>query len=345
MKWPKEDLTLEDGERIEAQTPIIVSASRSTDIPAFYSDWFMSRLKAGYSQWINPFNGVKSYISYSKTRVIVFWSKNPRPIIKHLNYLDDSNINYYFQFTLNDYVNEELEKKVGYLDKRINTFIELSEKVGKEKVIWRFDPYILTATTGVQELLRRTEYIGNSLSQYTEKFVFSFADISTYRKVKANIDRFGVKYKEFDTDSMNELAKGIADLNNKWNFDIGTCAEGIDLASYNITHNKCIDDDLMIKLFGHDNELMDFLGYKSKDYYIRNIDEILNEVDNSNKYKLKKDKGQRENCGCVISKDIGQYNTCPHECIYCYANTSIERAKNNYDNYKKNQNKPTLTGY
>ncbi len=106
MAWDKDTITLENGQIVSAQAPVIVSASRSTDIPGFYSDWFLNRLKKGYSAWVNPFNGVKNYVSYGQTRLIVFWSKNPESLLKPnglLDYLQEKGINCYVQFTLNEY--------------------------------------------------------------------------------------------------------------------------------------------------------------------------------------------------------------------------------------------------
>jgi DNA repair photolyase len=344
MKWNNIDIKTETGEIVKAQAPVIVSASRSTDIPTFYSDWFINRLKKGYLKWKNPFNGKFSYVSFDKTRIIVFWSKNPKPMMKHLDYLDEIGMNYYFQFTLNDYVKEGIEKKVGSVDKRIEKFIELSERIGKEKVIWRFDPYILTETSDVEELLNRTEFIGNKLHKYTNRMVFSFADIKTYKKVQNNMRKSSVKYLEFNERTMNELAQGLMRLNQNWNIEIGTCAEMIDLDQYGIIHNKCVDDDLMVKLFSHDKELMDFIGYRPEPIQTSLFEQIDTKNNEPYKYKIKKDKGQRELCGCIMSKDIGQYNTCPHECIYCYANTSIEIAKQNYNKHKINPNSETIIG-
>jgi DNA repair photolyase len=340
MNWEKIEILTENGEKVDAQAPIIVSASRATDIPAFYSDWFIYRLKQGYVKWKNPFNGVPLYVSFKNTRLITFWSKNPKPMIKHLGYLNDTGINYYFQFTLNDYVNEKLEAKVGSIDKRIETFIELSEKVGKEKVIWRFDPYILTKTSGVDELLKRTEYIGNKLKTHTSKLVFSFADIKIYKKVQNNLRKDSVAYIEFNERTMNELASGLQELNKKWNLEIGTCAEKIDLDKYGIIHNKCIDDDLMKRLFYNDSKLMEFLGYK---FERADLFDTKGKLINIKSRNLK-DKGQREVCGCIMSKDIGQYNTCPHECLYCYANTSKEIAKKNYKHHLVNPRSETIIG-
>jgi len=275
------------------QAPVILSASRSTDIPAFYAEWFIRRLKAGYVIWVNPFNGQSVYVSFENTKVIVFWSKNPKPLIPYLKELDDKGIHYYFQFTLNDYEREGFEPNVPPVKERIATFRHLSELIGKEKMIWRFDPLILTNKTGVDELLQRIENVGNQLKDHTSKLVFSFADIGIYKKVQANLNRQAIPYREFDEPTMEDFASKLHRLNKNWNFTLATCAESIHLEQYGIEHNRCIDGELIKKLFP----------------------EIQN---------LKKDKGQRKACGCVISKDIGRYNTCPHFCVYCYANTSKE---------------------
>ena len=319
---------------VEAATPIIISASRSTDIPAFYSDWFVNRFKKGYLRWINPFNKSHPfYISFAKARLIVFWSKNPKPLIKYLEYFDKERINYYFQFTVNDYEKEKLEPNVPSLDERIKTFINLSQKIGKEKVIWRFDPLILTDKIGINELISKIEYIGNQLSPFTHKLVFSFADFD-YRKVQINLKKENIKYKDFDVMQMNEFAEKLKYLNKKWKLKIGTCAEDINLNKFGIEHNKCIDDDLIIEHFNEDIDLMTFLGYGKN---------IFGELEKTKNKRLK-DKGQRKACGCIQSKDIGQYNTCPHNCTYCYANTSIDIVLNNFKKHNNNPNCETIIG-
>ena len=338
MIWKKTEISNDLGETVMAQAPVIISASRSTDIPTFYADWFIERWTKGYIKWKNPFNGVPLYVSFKNTRVVVFWTKNPKPLMKHLDFLDEHIKNYYFQFTLNDYDKEGYEGKVPKLANRIKTFIELSERIGKEKVVWRFDPMILTDSINVKELLNRIENIGNQLQNHTRKLVFSFADISTYKKVENNLKKEQINFVEFTDSTMHEFAKGLQELNKKWKFEIATCAEKIPLEQYNIKHNKCIDDDLMIELFSNDKPLMDFLGVKFEE---------PNLFDNSSgitKSRKIKDKGQREACGCIMSKDIGQYNTCPHECVYCYANTSKEIAKRNYKTHTINPINDTITG-
>ena len=180
------------GEHVDAIAPIIISASRSTDIPAFYAKWFFNRLAKGYCVWYNPFNRQqKIYVSFARCKVIVFWTKNPKPILPYLHELDERGIHYYFQVTLNDYVNEGFEPNVLSVEERIKTFRELSERIGRERVIWRFDPLILAPTITPRMLLSRIWKIGNQLKGYTDKLVFSFVDVKTYRKVQNNLMKEG----------------------------------------------------------------------------------------------------------------------------------------------------------
>jgi len=351
-QWRKSKIQRENGDWVEAQFPVIVSASRSTDIPAFYTDWFFNRLKVGYSAWTNPFNGVKSYVAYGDTRFIVFWSKNPEPLLEHLDYLQERNIGCYIQYTLNDYVAEGLERGVPNIDKRIETFKHLVEKLGKGSVVWRFDPLILTDKISIDDLLCKVENIGNKLVGYTEKLVFSFADIAEYKKVKVNLKNNNVNYSEWTKEQMIEFARRLVELNksNNWNYDLATCGEAADLDG--ISHNHCVDDNLMIRLAHNDEKLMKFLGVE-----IHNIEKSLfgatpipaNAIMlNNNLYALKKkdnrDKGQRITCGCMVSKDIGEYNTCPHLCEYCYANASKEIAVRNWKAHQTNKFGETIKG-
>ena len=332
--------------------PEIVSASRSTDIPAFYADWFFHRLKVGYSAWTNPFNGTKSYVSYKNTRFIVFWSKNPKPLLGHLDELKNRDIGCYIQYTLNDYEKEGLEKGVPPLEERIDTFKRLVDKLGKGRVIWRFDPMILTDQIGLDDLLRKVENIGDRLQSYTEKLVFSYADIASYKKVKSNLEKSRINYREWTEPQMEEFARRLSELNRKWHYHLATCGEKIDIGQYGIQHNRCVDDELMIRFAHHDKDLMDFLGVE-----IKTVENSLFGTEpvpasairlSETQYALKKrdnrDKGQRQFCGCILSKDIGEYNTCPHLCEYCYANASKEVAVRNYKEHKMNPLAETITG-
>lgn len=341
-QWQKITIQLDNGETAEAQAPIIVSASRSTDIPAFYADWFFHRLKLGYSAWTNPFNGAKSYVAYCNTRFIVFWSKNPAPLLPHLEELKTRGIGCYIHFTLNDYVAEELEPNVPSVEERIDTFKRLVEALGSGHVVWRFDPLLLTDRIGVDDLLTKIERIGDAFRGYTEKLVFSFADIATYKKVRLNLLRDGVNYVEWTEGAMRDFADRLNKLNksHQWNYALATCGEKIPLADYGVEHNRCVDDDLMIHLAYDDKELMKFLGVVIADEVmpIDLLGTLPEHIQLPNgrfaiKTKSNADKGQRQFCGCIVSKDIGQYNTCPHQCKYCYANASRQLAQANYEKH------------
>jgi len=351
-QWHKTQIQRDNGMMVEAQAPIIISASRSTDIPAFYADWFFHRLKLGYSAWTNPFNGVKSFVSYKNCRFIVFWSKNPKPLMAHLDELKERNIGCYIQYTLNDYEKEGLEKGVPSLEERIETFKRLVDKLGKGRVIWRFDPLILTDQIDIDDLLRKMEHIGDQLQGYTEKLVFSYADIALYKKVKANLEKSYVNYQEWKVPQMEEFARKLSDLNQKWRYQLATCGEKIDLNPFGIQHNRCVDDDLMIRLAHHDKALMDYLGVEIKtiENSLFGQDPIpanaimLSEMQYAIEKKDNRDNGQRQFCGCMVSKDIGEYNTCPHLCEYCYANASKEKAIENYKRHEMNPWRETITG-
>ena len=331
-----------DGKEVEATCPIIISASRSTDIPAFYAKWFINRLKAGYCVWYNPFNQQSMYISFAKTKVIVFWTKNPEPMIEFLPELDKRSIHYYFQVTLNDYEKEGFEPNVPALQHRIEVFKRLSDKIGKEKVIWRFDPLILTEQLTPRQLLTKIYHVGNQLKGYTDKLVFSFIDVRAYRKVQTNLvkgtpffTRKNVLTAEPEGDKRMELVEGLVKLRDHWrsegwNIALATCAEAIDLKSFGIEHNRCIDGELMEKLWHEDRELVYYLhtGKLPESNGLFQQDIVIPE-----KSKKLKDKGQRKVCGCILSKDIGMYNTCRHFCVYCYANTSKDMVIKNMEKH------------
>lgn len=320
------------GKMVEATAPVIISASRSTDIPAFYAKWFFNRLAKGYCAWYNPFNQQKMYISFKSCKVIVFWTKNPKPIIPYLQELDKIGIHYYFQVTLNDYVQEKFEPNVPSVEERIETFIQLSKIIGKERVIWRFDPLIITPNITPRDLLLRIWHIGNKLKGYTDKLVFSFVDVKTYRKVQNNLVKGTMLFTKDNVENAEasyaqriEIVEGLQKIRDAWHkegwdIEMATCAEDIDLEKYGIEHNRCIDGELMKRIFSDDEELVYYLHtlkWPERDMF-GNLPTIPNKV------RKVKDTGQRKVCGCMVSKDIGMYNTCRHFCVYCYANTSKE---------------------
>lgn len=252
--------------------PYIISASRREDIPAFKTEWFLDRIKDGYIDMSGFYQNYR--ISFDKTKLVVFWTKNPKPLMNHLEKIP---FEYYFQFTLNYY--PEYELKVPQIQERIKTFVELSKKIGREKVIWRFDPIIINDVINETDLVNRIKTIGDQLYPYTEKLVFSYVD--PYVKL-------GNKFKEIPNEIKISVAKKLIDFNKIWNLKLATCAEAINLEG--IEHNKCIDPELIGRICG-----------KQK---------WLNE---------KKDPSQRKVCGCMVSGDIGEFKSCKHYCQYCYA--------------------------
>jgi DNA repair photolyase len=306
-RWETVPLRTEDGTDAEAVAPVIVSASRRTDLPAFHGKWFFDRLQAGHVTWVNPFSGTAQYVSFAKARAVVFWTKNPKPMLDRLDELDQRGIGYYFQFTLNGYEVEGLEPGVPPLAERVGTFAELARRIGKEKVVWRYDPLLLADGLSPDRLVERVVRVGEAVRDSTEKLVIAFADIERYAKVRSRLRKLGKGCRELTPEEMRDFAERLTEAVRGWGLQIATCAEAIDLAAYGIARNKCIDDALLERLFPHDAELMGFLGPREGRHGL-------------------KDKGQRKECGCIVSKDIGSYDTCPHLCRYCYANSSESAA-------------------
>ena len=254
--------------------PYIISASRREDIPAFRSEFLIKGLERGYIDMFNFYSNSSYKIYFDKVKLAVFWSKNPRPLMK---YLDELPFKYYFQFTLNDY--PEYEHNVPPLDERIQTFIDLSNKIGKKKVIWRYDPLIIDYQISEDDLMNRIKNIGDQLYKYTEKLVFSYVD--PYKKL-------GNEFKEIPDNIKISVANKLIELNKNWGLKLGTCAEKINLEG--ISHNKCIDPELIMEICGKQRWITDT-----------------------------KDKNQRTECGCSKSTDVGSFKCCKHKCLYCYA--------------------------
>lgn len=326
MAKDKCTIITDSGAEVEGVAPVIISASRSTDIPAFHAKWFLNRFKKGYCVWYNPFNQKPTYVSFSRCKVVVFWTKNPRPIMPYLSELDRMGVHYYFQVTLNDYESEGFEPGVPPLEERLESFCRLSSRIGPDRVVWRYDPIISTPKLTPQEHLRRIERIGNRLKGLARKLVFSFVDVDDYRCVQANLigetpyfSRADVLSAEPTKAQRCEIVKGLLDLRERWRSEgwmlsLATCCEADDFVG--VEHNRCIDGELMERVFGEDRALVYYL-HTGK---LPEVDLFGGALDVPDARKDMKDKGQRPFCGCIRSKDIGMYNTCRHFCAYCYAN-------------------------
>ena len=288
---------------------MILSVSRRTDIPAFYTEWFMNRIHEGFVMTRNPM----SYHQVSKIPLspdvldcIVFWSKNPAPL---LPYLDEIGRLYpfYFQFTVNAY-EHDMEPNVAPLEKRLAVFREIAEKYGRERVIWRYDPLILTPKYDENWHIWQFERLAGRLSPFTDTCVFSFVDI--YDKIKNNLKT--AEYLPFTNEAVKRIAGKFARISSEYHLRLKTCAEDVDLASYGIEHSCCIDPERIEKI----------------------IDLPI---------KTKKDPVQRAECHCVESIDIGQYNTCRHGCRYCYANYSMPSVEQSFSQHDPSS--PMLIGH
>jgi len=261
---------------------MIISASRRTDIPAFFSDWFYDRIKAGYVMVRNPFNGQQiRRISLSPPDVdcFVFWTKNPGPMMAGL---DEIKVYpYYFLFTLNGY-EKSIEKSLPPKSTLIDTFAQLADKLGKDRVIWRYDPVLLTPYCDINYHINNFADFARRLSGYTEKCIFSFFE--PYAKAMRRLKPYGVM---LPSDQEKEYIAGcLAQIARDYGIVLQSCAANYQ--EIGIAPARCIDPELICSISGKTPE-------------------------------SKKDKYQRKSCGCVSSVDIGVYNTCQHECVYCYA--------------------------
>ncbi|MFC4679293.1 DUF1848 domain-containing protein [Desulfovibrio legallii] len=303
--------------------PVLVAASRATDIPAFYAPWFVNRLRAGHVLWRNPFNGHGQYVSLTRMRCVVFWSKNPAPLLPFLPELDARGLAYYLHYTLNDYEAEGFEPGLPPLARRVETFCRWADALGPERVVWRFDPLLLAGPLaapggeGCARLLGKVEGLARQLAGYTRKLVFSFADIAPYRKVWTSLRRAGLPWRDCTRQEMQTLALGIAQICTAYGLTPATCGETADLRAWGVAHNRCIDPELVLRLTRNHPDVLRLLGREGQQTLLPGAPPP----------RWPRDPGQRPACACVPCKDIGQYNTCPHGCVYCYANTSPAAAR------------------
>lgn len=287
---------------------MIISASRRTDIPTYYSEWFFNRIKEGFVYVRNPMNVHQiSKISLTPDVVdgIVFWTKNPIPMLSRLDELKD--YAYYFQFTVNSYAKDIEANIPNKNDIIIPAFRELSNNIGADRVIWRYDPILLTEKYTIDYHVNYFNELTKRLSGYTHKCVISFVDL--YKNTQSHLKELNIL--PLGDIEMYELAERLVEIANKNNLIVESCAEKINLEQFGIQHGHCIDCALFEK--------------------------ILN-----CKMNLSKDKNQRPECGCMESIDIGAYNTCKNGCKYCYANFSPTTVIKNTDMH--NPNSPLLFG-
>ncbi|UCG52012.1 MAG: DUF1848 domain-containing protein [Candidatus Latescibacterota bacterium] len=279
---------------------MIISASRRTDIPAFYSRWFMNRVRQGFCLVPNPFNTKQiSRVTLAPGDVdaLVFWSKDPEPMLEHLPELDRLGFAYYFLFTLNDYP-DDLEPKVPGLSRRLATFKRLSKRLGPDRVIWRYDPIVISTATSHEYHRNRFASLTRELSGFTRRVIVSL--VNYYRKTDRRLSRLEQAGITFERNVANltetrRLLEFMSWTASHEGMEIQSCAEEEDYSAGGVKPGSCIDAELIHRL--------------------------------GRTVSPKKDPGQRDSCRCVISRDIGVPDTCLHGCRYCYATRNNELAQ------------------
>ena len=284
---------------------MIISASRRTDIPAFYSEWFFNRLKEGYVLVPNPRNsGRLGRVELATKNVdcIVFWTKNPSAMLDKLWQLDSLGYFYYIQFTLTPY-DKDIETGLLPKPQLLQAFRKMSKQIGAHRSVWRYDPIIVDLEHPVEWHTERFTEMCGSLQSYTERCFISFVD--PYKSLSG-------KYSSLTNDEMIAVASGFSEIASKHGITLYTCAEEIDLSGYGVEHGACIDHNLIEKIIGQ-------------------------------RITAKKDANQRAACCCIESVDIGAYGTCSHGCSYCYATSNEKAALRRMAAHDPKA--PMLTGY
>lgn len=294
---------------------MIISVSRRTDIPACYTEWFMNRIRAGFCTVPNPFRKQQvSLIPLKPTdiEVIIFWTRNPKPLLRHLHELDGRGYRFYFQFTV--LANPRtLDPKSPPVEQSIRTFHELSNLIGPNKVVWRYDPIILSDQTSPHFHRENFAKIASALKGYAQHTVISIVDI--YQSIAARIralEKDGLRLMPHDIENVAPMIRDFVQIATTNAMQIVSCAEELDLRPYGVQPGKCVDGSLITSIFKIAVTHM-------------------------------KDPHQRKTCGCVISKDIGMYDTCPFNCAYCYATRSFATVTRNRALH--NPNSPSLIGW
>jgi hypothetical protein len=279
---------------------VIISASYKTDIPAFYGEWFMNRLNAGYCLMRNPYNGKLSRIDLTRAAVdgFVFWTKNLGPFLPHLREIHHRSFPFMIQYTINGYP-RELEVSVIESQKAADQVRQVCEQYGFNTVVWRYDTILISSLTPVEFHIENFARITSSLRGYTNECVISFAQI--YRKTRRNLDRAAAaecfSWREPAPQERKALLRTLLELTKVNDMALTICSQP-EFIGNGVEEARCIDALRFSQIAG------------------RTVEARL--------------KGMRESCGCYQSKDIGDYDTCPHGCVYCYAVQNRELAKRRY---------------
>ena len=286
---------------------MIIQTGMRTDIPAFYSEWFINRIKAGFVLVRNPYNPVqvtRYSLSPDVVDLISFCTKNPSPMLDKMDHLTP--YGQYWFVTITPY-GKDIEPNVPDKQKVMDDFKRLSDHVGIDSIGWRYDPILTDSQHSVQWHIGKFEEMAKTLSGYTKTCVISFIDI--YKKVEKNFPQArAVSHQDKMT-----IGKAFIEIAGNYGMTIRPCAEGTDLAPYGADCSGCMT--------------------------VKTYETALH----SNLTVPKKSKNQRNGeCACLLGTDIGAYDTCGHLCRYCYANTDPDLVKENMR--KHDPNSPFLLG-
>ena len=271
---------------------MILNTGLRTDIPGFFSEWFYNRIDEGFVYVRNPYAKNQIYFYRLDPELIdcmIFCTKNPKPMLENLEKIDK--FNQYWHITITPY-EKEIEPNVPPVDDVLESFKYLSKRLGKENVTLRYDPIFINEKYTLEKHIESFEYIIDSLSGYTTESIISFIDL--YEKTKRNFP----KAREVTKDERLKLGEEFAQIGKKNNITIKTCVEGSEFDKFGIDSSGCM----------------------TKEVIERAINKNLN---------VPKQKARNGECYCLLNNDIGEYNTCDHGCLYCYANSNKRLVKRN----------------
>ena len=309
---PRKDILTEEKEEgaEKVHTRNVISVSRRTDVPAFHARWFMRRLAAGFAEYRNPFSGQTYRVSLdpADVRAFVFWTRNPSPLMRYLPELRRRGTPFYFLFTLTAYP-RSIERSTPTFGQAVKKFQGLASRIGPERVRWRYDPIVVSKEMNGDYHRRNFSRIARALAGTTEVCIVSFLDM--YGKVKRNLaaleKRTRFQCEDISSASRLALTSDLAEIGAEYGIRLLACCED-GLVGGAVGKARCVDPELLDRIAPSEGRLP-----------IRST---------------------REECGCAASRDIGAYDTCPHGCVYCYANASPEAARRRYA--KMEVNLPSL---
>lgn len=276
---------------------MILNVSGRTDIVAFYSKWFLNRLKEGYVDVRNPFNpNLVSRINFENVDLILFCTKNPIPIIDKL---DDIKIPYTFHVTITPY-KKDIEPNLPSKSDIIEAVKKISTTIGIENVYVRYDPIFISKKYNVEYHIKAFTKLCSLLKGYVKTIIVSFID--NYQNVRKNLPY--LKYRSFTEEDYKLIGKNFSKIAKNNNMVVQTCFEERSLTEYGFIKGECMSKELAFKLTGK--------TYK--------------------KWQARKGSA----CNCVELVDIGVYNSCNHLCKYCYANYDEKKVKENIKNHNPN---------